>query len=212
MNSIPVTGCRHDILGHNLKAIGILRALATCAEPEYRDAEAEGWWDLENACFHLRSLKYQDEEKLVGFFAQHYGPTTILAAWKKEMGLKQEFARKSGRAQDWSKAEVFSSGVADETLTGDDAFRLYRELVDDSISPALDAISSSLIARNRDNPLFLTRGVAGKAHILRTYWNCAEKFSSHKQRSNLVEDSLFSRWGFGAKKERPTGKGDPVLS
>lgn len=69
MNAIPIPGCRHDILGHNLKAIGLLRVLATCADAEHRDPEAEGWWDLESACFRLRSGKYPDEEKLVEFVA-----------------------------------------------------------------------------------------------------------------------------------------------
>lgn len=37
MNGTAISGCRHDILGHNLKAIGFLRVLAICAEPEHRD-------------------------------------------------------------------------------------------------------------------------------------------------------------------------------
>ena len=29
-------GCRHDILGHYLKAIGLLRVLAKCADESHR--------------------------------------------------------------------------------------------------------------------------------------------------------------------------------
>lgn len=88
--SIPIPGCRHDILGHNLKAIGLLRVLATCADAEHRDSEAEGWWDLENACFRLRSEMYPDEEKLVEFFAQHYRPTPIFSPWNTGGGLDEK--------------------------------------------------------------------------------------------------------------------------
>ena len=51
-------GCRHDILGHYLKAIGLLRVLAKCADEIHRDPDAEGWWDSSKACFCLRSPKY----------------------------------------------------------------------------------------------------------------------------------------------------------
>jgi CRISPR-associated protein Csx17 len=90
MTAIPIPGCRHDVLGHNLKAIGLLRVLATCAEPEHRDSEAEGWWDLDTACFHLRSKKYPDENALVKFFAEHYRPTPIFSPWNTGGGLNEK--------------------------------------------------------------------------------------------------------------------------
>ncbi|HEX9430613.1 MAG TPA: type I-U CRISPR-associated protein Csx17, partial [Candidatus Bathyarchaeia archaeon] len=90
MNSISITGCRHDIFGHQLKAIGLLRALATCADPKYRDPEAEGWWDLERACFHLRSYKYPNEEQLMEFFSQHYQPTAIFSPWNTGGGFDEQ--------------------------------------------------------------------------------------------------------------------------
>jgi CRISPR-associated protein Csx17 len=96
MNSIPITGSRHDILGHHLKAIGLLRVLAACAEPEHCDVEAEGWWELDSACFHLCSEKYSDEDKLVEFFVEHYRPTAIFSPWNTGGGLddKQEIVLK----------------------------------------------------------------------------------------------------------------------
>lgn len=90
MNAIAITGCRHDILGHNLKAIGLLRVLATCADAEHRDPEAEGWWDSDNACFHLRSAKYPDEDALTRFFAGHYRPTPIFSPWNTGGGLDEK--------------------------------------------------------------------------------------------------------------------------
>ncbi|MGH9962145.1 MAG: hypothetical protein ACREBC_34285 [Pyrinomonadaceae bacterium] len=90
MSGIAIPGCRHDILGHNLKAIGLLRVLATCANAEHRDPEAEGWWDLMSACFRVRSERYPNEEKLMEFFAQHYRPTPIFSPWNTGGGLDEK--------------------------------------------------------------------------------------------------------------------------
>jgi len=67
-------GCSHDILGHYLKAIGLLRVLACCTDETHRDPDAEGWWDLEKACFCLRSPKYPTKEKLMESFATFENP------------------------------------------------------------------------------------------------------------------------------------------
>ncbi len=88
--SITIPGCRHNILGHNLKAIGLLRVLATCADAEHRDPEAEGWWDLGSACFRMRSETYPNEERLTEFFAQHYRPTPIFSPWNTGGGLDEK--------------------------------------------------------------------------------------------------------------------------
>jgi CRISPR-associated protein Csx17 len=212
MNPIPLPGCRHDILGHNLKATGILRALASCADPEYCDPEAEGWWDLEDAQFYLCSPKYPHEEGIVKFFTEHYQPTGILAAWNKDIGLDEAFAKKIGRALDWKNANLLSSSLAAKTITGEQAFSQYREAAQDSISSALDALSSPFVKRDHDNPIFLAKGIAGRAHVLRTFWSCVEGFLTHKQKANLAEDALFGGWSFGTtRKGQPTGKGAPFF-
>jgi CRISPR-associated protein Csx17 len=90
MNAILLPGCRHDVLGHYLKAIGLLRVLARCALREHRDPEAEGWWDLENACFCLRSPKYPTQEALIGFFENYYQPTPFFSPWNRGGGLNEK--------------------------------------------------------------------------------------------------------------------------
>jgi CRISPR-associated protein Csx17 len=89
---LELYGCRHDILGHYLKAIGLLRVLGKCADEARCDSDAEGWWDNEKACFCLRSSKYPTREKLVEFFEQHYQPTPFFSAWNTGGGMndKQE--------------------------------------------------------------------------------------------------------------------------
>ena len=87
LQPVPLTGCRHDVLGHALKAIGILRAISTCAAPEDCDPEAEGWWSADDAAFMIRSSRYPDASSLVKFFTEKYRPTPIIAAWNKSGGV-----------------------------------------------------------------------------------------------------------------------------
>ncbi len=86
---IPLPGCRHDVLGHALKAIGVLRALAECAAPDDCDPSTEGWWDLETATFKIRSDRYPDAGRIVAFFAEKYRPTPMIAAWNKSGGNRR---------------------------------------------------------------------------------------------------------------------------
>ncbi len=90
MEPLYLNGCRHDILGHYLKAIGLLRVLAKCADQDHRDPEAEGWWDMDQACFCLRSEKYPTMEKLVEFFEKHYRPTPVFSAWNTGGGMDEK--------------------------------------------------------------------------------------------------------------------------
>jgi CRISPR-associated protein Csx17 len=75
------------VLGHALKAIGILRAISKCASPEDCDPSAEGWWDLDTAAFTIRSDRYPDAERITTFFAEKYRPTPVIAAWNKTGGV-----------------------------------------------------------------------------------------------------------------------------
>lgn len=84
---IPLPGCRHDVLGHALKAFGVLRAISTCASSEDCDTLAEGVWDLATASFMIRSDRYPDAERITEFFANKYRPTPVIAAWNKTGGV-----------------------------------------------------------------------------------------------------------------------------
>ncbi len=90
MEPLYLYGCRHDILGHYLKAIGLLRVLAKCADKDHRDPDAEGWWDSNKACFCLRSPKYPTCERLVEFFEKHYQPTPFFSPWNTGGGLNEK--------------------------------------------------------------------------------------------------------------------------
>lgn len=88
--AIPITGCRHDVFGHALKAFGVLRTLNHCADEEHLDREAEAWWDTESGVFYLRSPKYPSETALARFFEQHYRPTPIFSPWNTGGGLEEK--------------------------------------------------------------------------------------------------------------------------
>ena len=90
MEPLYLHGCRHDILGHYLKAIGLLRVLAKCADQDHCDPDAEGWWDSDKACFCLRSTRYPSREKLVEFFEKHYQPTPFFSPWNTGGGLNEK--------------------------------------------------------------------------------------------------------------------------
>jgi CRISPR-associated protein Csx17 len=75
------------VLGHALKAVGLLRALAECADWDARDSSAEGWWDPDTATFRIRSDRYPDADSLTKFFTEKYRPTPLLAPWHKTGGV-----------------------------------------------------------------------------------------------------------------------------
>jgi len=282
---LKLPGCRHDILGHNLKAIGLLRTLAKCADAEHRDPDAEGWWDLSDGTFCLFSTRYNTPDALSEFFEKHYLPTPVFSAWNTGGGLdeKREVVFKTGEADDAKKAlmaylndnieilkktiklsknelkktdakklkESKSEYVFDLVTTeeiknfpqrnnvkisvrvkgtgkkavmvhlskkleetnnvdainaldvGRDFFdqfqsaganraAVFEEMRDRSpnaSAEAFDSIFTSRTSRTSDNPLFLTKGMAGQVEIFRTFWGFFICFL--KSPSTGVKVSLF---------------------
>jgi CRISPR-associated protein Csx17 len=190
MEPLYLYGCRHDILGHYLKAIGLLRVLALCADEANRDPDAEGWWDLERACFCLRSPKYPTREKLVEFFALHYRPTGVFAAWNKESGCDAAGSEKLGVNSEWLTANRLSEQVVSAAdrlkpanrnkFTGAEALELYREAATASVREAIDAIVAPFVKSNSEHPMFLSKGIAGRAHMWRTHWEYLSVFQKHR--------------------------------
>jgi CRISPR-associated protein Csx17 len=224
MQPLFLTGCRHDILGHYLKAIGLLRVLALCAEEEYRDPKAEGWWDVEQACFVLRSCKYPNIDKLIAFFKTWYKPTPLMAAWNEEVGPKEDIATEYGLSSEYGLASGYAKNVvsAEEKkkaanaskLTSGDAYAAYREDAQHDLAEVLDAIATPFLSRNADNPLFLTKGIAGRAHIWRSYWEYLGVFSkSRKAKGQDAFKSLVigALTGDSSIPKKKKGKGTPFF-
>jgi CRISPR-associated protein Csx17 len=73
-------GCSPTPLANYLKALGVLRLLATPAnnvKGEAADPTARGWWEGEH--FHLRTQF--DRDALLRFFLEDYAPSPIIAPW-----------------------------------------------------------------------------------------------------------------------------------
>lgn len=185
-DTLHLPGCRHDVLGHYLKAIGLLRVLAKCAAPEHRDPDAEGWWDADTAHFCLHSPEYPTQEKVVEFFIEHYIPTPVFAAWNGEPGGSADLCSAFGLKSAWDSANSISARVvtADkrrkpenkDKLIASEALRAYRDSASSSVVEAVDAVSAPFIGSNADHPLFLAKGIAGRAHLWRTHWEYLEEF------------------------------------
>ncbi|MBI3723841.1 type I-U CRISPR-associated protein Csx17 [bacterium] len=73
-----LAGCRPDVLGLYLKALGVLRLVA-----EQRDPEARGFWRDEAFILVTRLTR----EEVVEFFATLYRPTPIVSPWNKGSGF-----------------------------------------------------------------------------------------------------------------------------
>lgn len=217
---LELHGCRHDILGHYLKAIGLLRVLAKCAAPEHRDPDAEGWWDKDKACFCLRSPKYLIREKLVEFFAQHYQPTPIFAAWKSVPGSDASGSKKLGVLKDWEIANELSSQVVSaidrkkpvnkDKLIAIEVLVRYRESAASEAIEALDAITSPFLRSNSDNPLFLSKASAGQANILRTHWGYLDEFAQMRAKREQAAQRVAEHLNGDEKLAKLLEKADAV--
>lgn len=71
-------GCTPDPLAHYLKALGVLRLVAAQA-----DTQVRGWWQDD----HFRIVSVLDRSALLGFFAERYVPTPMLAPWNGGSGF-----------------------------------------------------------------------------------------------------------------------------
>jgi CRISPR-associated protein Csx17 len=205
MEPLYLHGCRHDVLGHYLKAIGLLRVLTKCADKDHCDPDAEGWWDSDKACFRLRSPKYPTLEKLVEFFALHYRPTPVFAAWNKEPGSDADASGKLGVRADWDVANRFSVQVVSAEdrkkpanrakLIAVEALEAYRDAAASGVTEAVDSIAAPFLKSKTEHPLFLSKGIAGRAHLWRTHWEYLAAFQKHRDAYKKAVEKVTAHTG-----------------
>ncbi|MCC5836083.1 MAG: type I-U CRISPR-associated protein Csx17 [Opitutales bacterium] len=214
-NSIRLPGCRHDILGHHLKAWGILRALHKCAPYEHLDHESEGWWDLDQACFCLRSSKYDSIEKLAEFLGHHYQPSKVISPWDKDIGYKTSPG--SPPHEDDLRIARSLSGRIPATSGATIKRANFIEFRDEAISVNaydLDSLASIFMSRNSDNPVFLNRGAAGRAQMFRTYWEYIQQIEKERNKRNGGKTATIaekSTLGSGSQTGTKKGRGSPFF-
>jgi CRISPR-associated protein Csx17 len=221
---LHLKGCRHDILGHYLKAIGLLRVLAKCTDQVHRDPDAEGWWDIEQACFCLLSDKYPTMEKLAEYFAKHYRPTPLAAGWNGDVGLDEKTAKALGIESERNLAISYSKRVVTGKLEGKlpqgklstrQAFAAFRDTSEQFLADCIDAISAPQYSYGGNNPLWLNKATAGRAHVLRTHWENVsklEKLRTQKDLAAFVSLVTSSLKGQSPITKPQMGKGAPFFS
>ena len=85
-NKITLAGCSPTPLASYLKALGVLRLIATPTSSmsgSAADSEVRGFW--ENERFHLHTRL--DSEVLTHFFLKEYAPSPIIAPWNGGSGF-----------------------------------------------------------------------------------------------------------------------------
>ena len=85
-NEITLAGCSPTPLASYLKALGVLRLIASptsSVSGAAADPEVRGWW--KNECFYLRTSL--DSEALTRFFLEEYAPSPITAPWNGGSGF-----------------------------------------------------------------------------------------------------------------------------
>ena len=218
MNHLELHGCRHDILGHYLKAIGLLRVLAKCADEEHRDPDAEGWWDNDKACFCLRSPKYPAperlKEKLVEFFEKHYQPSSIFADHAKGGAVVKRGTSFSLTDYLMHAASSLDVSVPEDSSAGE-ALAAYRDAEQSIHAELVDSISAPRFTSGSDNPLWLAKGrTSGKGHIWSSFGGYVDEFEKLRKQKNRssLHSLIRSAIKADATNKRPAkGKGTPFF-
>jgi CRISPR-associated protein Csx17 len=142
---------------------------------------------------------------LVEFFALHYQPTGVFAAWNKESGCDEVGTKKLGVNPEWLTANRLSERVvsAEERkrpanrhkLLGSEALESYRDAATTHVREAMDAVVAPFVKTNSDHPLFLAKGIAGRAHLWRTHWEYLLAFHKHRTAYEKAAEKVRSHSG-----------------
>lgn len=136
-NEIALAGCSPTPLANYLKALGVLRLIASptsSVSGAAADPEARGWW--ENECFRVRTSL--DSEALTRFFLEEYAPSPLIGAWNGRAGfLEDEDSQRSGaevvRKFEKSQAERFADiNKTIVYLRKEPLLAMYRKLRDEA--------------------------------------------------------------------------------
>ena len=115
MNDLSLNGCRNDTLLGYLKALGVLRVVATQIDPG-----ARGSWS--GATFVIRTRLERGE--LVGFLLESYCPTPIANPWNNGAG----FSRIEAKSPE--KINRASAIIQEVRSTASSRWASYRRIID----------------------------------------------------------------------------------
>lgn len=96
-------------------------------------------------------------------------------------------------------------------LVASEAFEAYREDSGSSFAEALDAIASPFLKSNSENPIFLSKGIAGRAHIWRTHWEYLMVFSKLRDAYKKAAAKISECTGTASQLQRLKEKAEATL-
>lgn len=179
INTIALSGCTPTPLANYLKALGVLRLVASPSNNvtgEAADLEVRGFWESER--FHLRTRLNID--MLMRFFLENYAPSPIIAPWNGGSGFYpgdnkngiEPLARTgvAPRFVSLSSAIQIASGAIErqgftsrpETASKPDFIATLRRCLSDAALNWLDAVLALSGSRLNFPPLLGTGGNDGR--------------------------------------------------
>lgn len=157
MKLITLDGCKPTPLAHYLKALGILRIVATQADERVRGAWRGGRFAL------LTSL---DREELVEFILHRYAPTPILSPWNGGSGFYPKDNAQAMNAIASSPAERFKPyrkaiersrdlvGGRAIRPAGDEKIEMLTECLAEWAEPELEWFASAVMLDDAGQPAY----------------------------------------------------------
>lgn len=211
-----LVGCRPEPLGSYLKALGVLRLVATQADPTARAS-----WAPQGFVLHTEL----DDDALVRFFLDDYRPTPIVSPWNNSSGFGGEGAgelhvieasdddrlgpyRLAIAAARRLLAEREAHGWSKEEMLAACRSRLPDDCVD-----WLDAAAILVDGRAVYPPLLGTGGNDGRLEFSRNFHQrvldvVGLSRDGAKARSGWLERSLFDTGGSPGLRNRSPGQFD----
>jgi CRISPR-associated protein Csx17 len=182
-HDIMLRGCAPEPLADYLKALGVLRLVATQADPD-----ARGWW--RGDVFVLRTRL--SEEELVEFFVTSYVPTPMIGPWNGGSGFYEGDARDAieaieasddARFAPYREAVAIARGILDHMgLREKPAKEIKRDLLQ-RLRAALPERALTWL----DAAVVLTDGEARFPALLGTGGNDGRLDFTNNQMQRLVE-------------------------
>lgn len=229
-------GCQPEPLGSYLKALAILRLVATQADPL-----AAAFWDAEG--FFLDTVL--EDQSLESFFLDRYQPTPVLSPWnsssgfgpegREELGViesssdprlepyrrsTQVARRLMGRPEwdGWTKAERISacrSELPDDCLGWIDATAVLADGNKPVFPPILGTGGNDgrlEFSRNFHRRLLDVLGLAPKTAARRREWLRAALYAEEAALPTTGSPGQFDAGGAGGPNSSPLGAADPLLN
>jgi len=221
MTPIPVHGCKLEPIGSYLKALGLLRLLAT--QEGSPDPDCRGYW--KNGVFFLESDSDLKAEKVVDFLIERYAPTPILSPWNADAGFLDastatftelaklgnprldNYCRTAKAILDWAEFPKTKNELKEKK---NQVALLMRNRLDDYAVEWVDAVLHALPSGEAIfSPLLISGGVDGRFEFSTAFAKALRNiFGAATIDRSLVLNAIFEEPTSGFV-DMPSGYFDP---